>query len=124
MNKDLDDNKKYSANGYKNCKFVAINFISCKSHYRERLEELFTNRTPAIDKMPGFLFMEVLKPNQDGDYLIVNHWEDEKYFKQWTKSHEFLEEHKRGFSDIQKAEERVEESPMTSDFRTYAVITN
>lgn len=124
MNKDLDDNKKYSGNGYKNCKFVAINFISCKSHDRKRVEELFTNRAHAIDKMPGFLFMEVLKPDKDGDYLIVSHWEDEKYFKQWTKSPEFLEGHNRGFSDIQKAKERVEEPPMTSDFRTYTVITN
>ena len=59
MNKDLDDNKKYSANGYKNYKFVAINFISCKSHYRERFEELFANRAHAIDKMPGFLFFSL-----------------------------------------------------------------
>ena len=124
MNRNLNKNQKYPGNGFENCQFVAINFISCKAHYQERFEELFSNRAHAIDKMPGFLFMEVLKSNKDVEYLIVSHWEDEKYFKEWTKSPEFLEGHKRGFSDIQKAKERGEEPPMTSDFRTYSVITN
>jgi heme-degrading monooxygenase HmoA len=104
--------------------FVAINFISCKKHYRERFEELFATRAKAIDRLPGFKYMEVLKPQEkDGDYLIISHWEGEEHFKNWTKSPEFQEGHKRGFEDIKKAKEKGEEPPMKSEFKTYTVIS-
>jgi len=103
--------------------FVAINYISCKSDYRERFEELFGSRAHAIDRMPGFIDMCVLKPQtRGGDYLIVSFWETETAFKSWTQSPEFLEGHRRGFEDIHKAKQRGEEPPMKSDFRTYEVL--
>ncbi len=103
--------------------FVAINFITCKDHYVERFEELFATRAGAIDRMPGFNFMEVLKPQENGDsYLIVSHWESEEAFKKWTGSPEFIEGHKRGFEDLKKAKEKGEEPPMSSSFKTYKVI--
>ena len=106
-----------------NKKFVAINYIRCKDHYRGRFEELFGSRAHAIDKMPGFLNMEVLKPaDNTSDYLIVSHWSSEEAFKEWTKSSAFIEGHRRGFEDIRKAKEKGEEVPMTSDFKTYEVI--
>jgi len=62
-------------------KFVAINYISCEPHYRERFEQLFGTRAHAIDLMPGFVDMQVLKPNGEGEYLIVSHWTSEKPLK-------------------------------------------
>jgi len=103
--------------------FVAINFITCKPEYVARFEELFGSRAKAIDRMPGFRFMEVLKPKEEGsDYLIVSHWDSEEQFKAWTGSPEFLEGHKRGFEDIKRAREEGREAPMSSTFRTYHVI--
>lgn len=103
--------------------FVAINYIGCKPYYRERFEELFASRAHAIDRLPGFIDMQVLKPNEDDDkYLIVSYWSSEETFKNWTKSPEFLEGHKRGFEDIKVAKENGEEPPMNSSFRTYKVI--
>ena len=104
--------------------FVAINYIKCEDHYRERFEQLFATRAHAIDRMPGFINMEVLKPSDQGEYLIVSHWESEEQFKKWTSSPEFLEGHKRGFEDIRKAREEGKTPPMTSSFKTYQVITN
>lgn len=103
--------------------FVAINYIKCEDHYRERFEQLFATRAHAIDRMPGFINMEVLKPSDQGEYLIVSHWESEEQFKKWTSSPEFLEGHKRGFEDIRKAHEEGKTPPMTSSFKTYQVIT-
>jgi heme-degrading monooxygenase HmoA len=103
--------------------FVAINYISCKPHYKERFEELFSTRAKAIDRMPGFKYMEVLKPHDSEDnYLIVSHWDSAEHFKGWTKSPEFIEGHKRGFEDIKIAKEKDEEPPMSSNFKTYEVI--
>jgi heme-degrading monooxygenase HmoA len=104
--------------------FVAINYISCENHYKERFEQLFATRAHAIDRMPGFVDMQVLRPQADGDYLIVSHWESEEAFKQWTNSPEFIEGHKRGFDDIRKARENGQEPPMRSSFKTYSVIAN
>lgn len=103
--------------------FVAINYIDCSADYKTRFEELFGTRAHAIDRMPGFKNMQVLKP-QDGQssYLIVSFWETEEHFKTWTSSPEFLEGHKRGFADIAKAKSEGKEPPMKSNFKTYEVI--
>lgn len=104
-------------------KFVAINYITCRPDYRGRFEELFGTRAGAIDRMPGFIEMQVLKPNEEDDsYLIVSHWETEDAFKTWTTSPEFIEGHKRGFADLKKAKEEGKPMPMTSEFKTYEVI--
>lgn len=106
-------------------KFVAVNYISCISEYTERFEELFGSRAKAIDTMPGFIEMHVLRPEKEGDnYLIVSYWEHEQAFKDWTKSEAFIEGHKRGFADIAKAKEEGRPAPMTSDFKTYEIIAS
>lgn len=105
--------------------FVAINYIDCKPEYRARFEELFGSRAKAIDTMPGFIDMQVLKPAKDEDaYLIVSYWENEDAFKTWTTSPQFIEGHKRGFADIAKAKAEGKEAPMKSDFKTYKTIAN
>lgn len=106
-------------------KFVAINYIKCTPEYKERFEELFGSRARAIDMMPGFVDMQVLKPQKEGDdYLIVSYWESEDSFKGWTKSEAFLEGHKRGFADLAKAKAEGKPAPMSSDFKTYKIIAN
>jgi heme-degrading monooxygenase HmoA len=106
-------------------KFVAINYITCKEEYKERFEYLFATRAQAIDRLPGFQNMEVLRTNDNSNvYLIVSHWDNEESFKNWTKSPEFLEGHKRGFEDLKKYKEEGKEAPMSSDFKTYEVISS
>lgn len=103
--------------------FVAINYITCIDCYKERFESLFKSRAKAIDRIPGFRFMKVLKPLKvDQPYLVLSHWDNEEAFKHWTTSPEFIEGHKRGFEDVRKAKEAGEEPPMKSDFITYSVL--
>lgn len=105
--------------------FVAINYITCATDYAARFEELFRSRMRAIDRMPGFRFMSVLKPQQDGDpYLVVSHWDSEEAFRAWTQSPEFLEGHKRGFEDMRQAAASGKKPPMVSVFKTYDVLTD
>lgn len=104
--------------------FVAVNYIRCTPEYRERFEYLFCTRKKAIDTLPGFVDMYVLKPNQDDDnYLVVSFWTSEQAFQDWTKSEAFIQGHARGFEDIRKAKAAGQPSPMTSDFKTYQVIS-
>lgn len=103
--------------------FVAINHIRCREEYRERFEELFRTRAHAIDRMPGFCGMQVLRPQKpDEPYLVVSFWESQEAFRAWVGSPEFLEGHRRGFEDMRAARERGEEPTMTSEFVTYEVI--
>lgn len=105
--------------------FVAINYINCTPEYRERFEYLFGTRAKAIDLLPGFIDMQVLKPAKEGEaYLVVSYWENEESFKTWTRSEAFLEGHKRGFADIAQAKQEGKPVPMTSDFKTYQIIAN
>lgn len=107
-----------------NKNFVAINYIHCVPEFRERFEELFATRAHAIDKMPGFVNMHVLKPEDlESPYLIVSYWETETAFKDWMKSDAFVQGHKRGFAEVAKAKEEGKPAPMKSDFKTYAVIS-
>lgn len=106
-------------------KFVAVNYIDCTPEYRNRFEELFGSRAHAIDTMPGFIEMHVLRPAKEGDkYLIVSYWETEDAFRDWTKSEAFIEGHKRGFADLAKAKQEGRQAPMSSDFKTYEIIAN
>lgn len=103
--------------------FVAINYIQCQPEYRERFEYLFGSRARAIDVLPGFMEMQVLRPSQDDDrYLVISYWENEEAFKAWTSSPAFIEGHKRGFEDISRARAAGKPAPMHSEFKTYAVI--
>jgi|SRR6186713_1830211 len=106
-----------------NKQFVAINYISCAADYADRFEELFSSRAHAIDSMPGFINMHVLKPAGTGeDYLIVSYWDSEDAFKSWTGSEAFRLGHKRGFEDIAKARQEGRPAPMSSSFKTYQII--
>jgi heme oxygenase (mycobilin-producing) len=103
--------------------FVAVNYIDCTEAYRTRLEELLATRAHAIDAMPGFINMHMLRPLHEGDrYLIVSYWETESAFKDWIRSEAFLKGHKRGFEDMARAKAEGRPSPMTSDFKTYQII--
>jgi heme-degrading monooxygenase HmoA len=104
--------------------FVAINYISCDEHYREQFEQMFKTRAGAIDRMPGFISMEVLKPSDHSAYLIVSRWQDEAAFQGWLKSPEFLEGHQRGFGDLKQYKARGERPPLGSDFKVYGILTN
>lgn len=103
--------------------FVAINYIHCRPEYETRFEDLFATRAHAIDRIPGFVEMFVLRPEREGEaYLIVSQWVDEGAFGSWVGSPEFEEGHARGFADLRKAKEAGLEPPMTSSLQTYRIV--
>ncbi len=105
--------------------FVAVNYITCQANYRERFEQLFATRARAIDRMPGFVRMEVLRPNADGEsYLIVSHWTNRAAFEAWAHSPEFAAGHQRGFADLRQAREAGAPAPLTSRFITYDIVAH
>jgi heme-degrading monooxygenase HmoA len=104
--------------------FVAVNYISCEEHYLKEFERMFKTRAHVIDRMPGFVSMEVLKPNDASAYLIVSRRKDEAAFRQWVGSPEFIAGHQRGFEAIKAMQASGQAAPIRSDFRVYHILTD
>lgn len=125
---------------------VAINYITVNdTGYLKRFTDLFATRARAVDTIPGFLGMQLLEPQKENYltpqqaktvdpetgiterdapvYLVVTHWKDEKSFQNWTKSAQFIEGHKRGFADIAEARVLGKINPMSSQMKTYKIIS-
>jgi hypothetical protein len=115
---------KLLSKSMQNIGFVAVNRIVVRADYRPRFEELFATRAHAIDRLSGFVSMQVLRPvKPEEPYLVVSQWQDEDSFKAWTASAEFIEGHRRAFADLATAKACGEAPPMQSEFSTYSVLT-
>ena len=63
---------------------VKINALSVPAGAGEELEKRFAARAGAVEKEPGFLGFQLLRPTGDGDrYFVVTHWRDEESFAAW-----------------------------------------
>lgn len=70
--------------------FVVINRVPVVEDYAEVFEERFRNRAGQIDKQPGFVRMQILKPQSpDTPYLVQTLWRDKSAFEAWVGSEDF-----------------------------------
>ncbi len=73
---------------------VAVNRIFVKKEFQKEFEERFKNRKKFIEKQKGFIRIEILKPVDGEDYLVMTYWENKEDFLNWVNSEEFKEAHK------------------------------
>jgi heme-degrading monooxygenase HmoA len=63
---------------------VKINAINVPPGAGEELERRFAARAGAVEKSPGFLGFQLLRPVAgDERYFVVTHWADEESFAAW-----------------------------------------
>ena len=63
---------------------VKINAITVPPQAAEELERRFAARAGSVDKSPGFLGFQLLRPTGgDERYFVLTQWEDEESFKAW-----------------------------------------
>ncbi len=63
---------------------VRINAISVPPQAGAELERRFAARAGAIEKSPGFLGFQLLRPTAGEErYFVVTHWADEESFTAW-----------------------------------------
>jgi heme-degrading monooxygenase HmoA len=63
---------------------VKINAIHVPEGAGEHLEQRFAARAGTVDKSPGFLGFQLLRPVAGDDrYFVVTHWADEESFAAW-----------------------------------------
>ncbi|HIE65615.1 MAG: antibiotic biosynthesis monooxygenase [Nitrospira sp.] len=74
--------------------YVVANRVFVKQEYGQEFEERFRKRAGQIDKQPGFVRMEVLRPKAEKTpYIILTHWKDEQAFQNWVGSDDFKVAH-------------------------------
>ena len=70
--------------------FIVANRVPVASGWEENFEERFRKRAGQIDKQPGFVRMQILKPDSDDTpYVVLITWQDKVSFESWVGSDDF-----------------------------------
>jgi len=70
--------------------FIVANRVPVALGWEEKFEERFRKRAGQIDKQPGFLSMQVLKPDsKNTPYIVLTTWQDKASFELWVGSDDF-----------------------------------
>ncbi|MBZ0168740.1 antibiotic biosynthesis monooxygenase [Candidatus Methylomirabilis lanthanidiphila] len=68
---------------------VAANRVPITKGYEQEFEKRFERRLGAVDKTPGFIRNEVLRPIVGDHYVVLTYWESREAFEAWTQSESF-----------------------------------
>jgi heme-degrading monooxygenase HmoA len=100
--------------------FVMMNKMTVPQDKREMFEQMFSSRAKAVDRRPGFVKAEILRPKEGNEYIVMTHWESESAFEGWVGSAEYREGHKR-VGEFKGADGRGE---LTSKVEKYEVFAD
>src|SRR5207253_478376 len=71
---------------------TVANRIYVNPEFADAFEKRFRERAGLVDKMPGFISNQVLRPVNEGDpYVVFTIWNARQDFLNWVRSDEFRE---------------------------------
>ncbi|HWC86593.1 MAG TPA: antibiotic biosynthesis monooxygenase [Solirubrobacteraceae bacterium] len=83
---------------------VKINAIEVAAERGAELEERFARRASEVEKMPGFLGFELLRPvGGETRYFVYTRWESEEAYQAWRSSTAFTRGHAQAARDRREA---------------------
>lgn len=90
--------------------YVVANRVPVAPQWCEEFEERFRHRAGQIDKVPGFVSMQVLRPvDEESPYVVLTTWRDKAAFDAWVGSEDFrLAHHNPLPKEAYTAEGRLE----------------
>ncbi len=65
---------------------VVSNRIQVAKGQESAFEGRFEGRARLVERMPGFVRMEVLRPLKSDYYVVLTHWESPEAFEAWTEA--------------------------------------
>jgi heme-degrading monooxygenase HmoA len=75
--------------------YIVTNRVPVAEGFVEMFEQRFRERAGQIDKQPGFVQMQVLRPDSpDTPYLVQTTWIDKQAFEAWVGSDDFKLAHR------------------------------
>ena len=70
---------------------IAIfNSLPVREGAADRVVEMFANNRGAVQDFPGFVSMEVLRPEGADEVLVVTRWQSREAFDAWVGSGSFI----------------------------------
>lgn len=76
--------------------FVFISHLSVPEADREELERHFRDRARLVDGFPGFLYLQILRPEAgESSHAFLTAWEDRDAFRRYMRSRERATSHAR-----------------------------
>ncbi|WP_106477218.1 antibiotic biosynthesis monooxygenase family protein [Phytohalomonas tamaricis] len=74
--------------------YIVTNRVLVIDEYAEEFETRFRKRASEVDKQPGFVAMQVLRPQgNQAPYVVETEWEDQQAFRDWVNSDDFKKAH-------------------------------
>ncbi|MGB5835199.1 MAG: antibiotic biosynthesis monooxygenase [Thiohalocapsa sp.] len=74
--------------------YVVTNRVPVAAEWREAFEARFRRRAGQVEQQPGFVRMEVMRPETDQTpYVVLTAWESRVAFDAWLKSDDFKAAH-------------------------------
>lgn len=83
--------------------FVFISHLTVPDGDRAELERHFRERSRLVDGFPGFLYLQLLRP-QGGEatHTFLTAWEDRDAFRRYMRSREHTASHSREPAEIMR----------------------
>lgn len=79
--------------------YIVMNRVMVNTGWEAEFEERFKRRKGQIDKEPGFVSMQVLKPEESTTpFVVLTNWQDKAAFENWIKSDDFKLAHQNPMS--------------------------
>ncbi|HEX8774474.1 MAG TPA: antibiotic biosynthesis monooxygenase [Pyrinomonadaceae bacterium] len=74
---------------------IVMNRIPVASGREQDFEQTFMERDRAVDCMPGFIDLQVLRPTEGNIYVVLTRWKSREAFQEWTESEAFVSAHRK-----------------------------
>lgn len=74
---------------------IVMNRIGVAEGRESDFEKTFTERDRAVDQMPGFVDLQVLRPTEGRTYVVMTRWKSREDFDRWTQSEAFIAAHRK-----------------------------
>lgn len=100
--------------------FVFISHLSVPEEEHEALERHFRERSRLVDQFPGFLYLQLLRPESgDATHTFLTAWTDREAFRRYMRSDEHAISHSREPAEIMgRTEVRHEAFEVLMDSRS------
>jgi len=90
--------------------YIVCNRVPVAMDWRDQFEQRFRERAGQVELQPGFVRMEIMRPDtDDAPYVVQTAWQDRGAFEAWMKSDDFKAAHRNPLpKDAYAGEGRLE----------------
>lgn len=98
--------------------YVVMNVVEVPATGTEAFEAAFAQRQSRLKDVDGFTGFELMRRDNDQEFLVIIRWRDEEAFSAWRNSDHFKHAHKNADPESRPVEHR----PTNSEVRNYTVV--